>query len=178
MRSGLKSARPLSVEALRGAIRPVTFTRQLLSRAELQARLDEHEAVLHAPEASDEAAEVRMATVYALACRQLLRQHDAGISLQPLSQVQGLRLGPVALLGGPFEIFQAIKNEVQAGARSAVPLVMGITNDQLGYAPDHQAAARGGYAADVVPFMLGNLPFAAVHDELVKELLTVESELY
>jgi hypothetical protein len=178
VREGLRQAEPVAVDALRGAIREVAFSRKVLTREELAARLAEQEAILHAPGATDESRDVRMAAVYALAYRKLLRQLDAGESLQPPTQVQGLRLGPVALLGGPFEIFQAIKNEVQAGARSAVPLVMGITNDQLGYAPDHTAAARGGYAADTVPLMLGSLPFAAIHDELVRELLAVEGELY
>lgn len=178
VREGLRQAQPVAVDALRGSLREVAFTRKVLTREELAARLAEQEAIMHAPGATDESPEVRMAAVYALAYRKLLRQLDAGESLQPPTQVQGLRLGPVALLGGPFEIFQAIKNEVQAKARSATPLVMGLTNDQLGYAPDHTAAARGGYAADTVPLMLGSLPFVAIHDELVRELLAVEGELY
>ena len=35
-------------------------------------------------------------------------------------------------------------------AKSPLPLVMGLTNDGLGYAPDRDCAARGGYAADMV----------------------------
>jgi hypothetical protein len=70
-----------------------------------------------------------------------------------------------------------VKNDVVAGSKSPVTLVMGLTNDQLGYAPDRQAAQRGGYAADVVPFMLGSLPFSDIHAELVRELLTTEAEL-
>jgi len=37
---------------------------------------------------------------------------------------------------------------------------MSAANDAVGYAPDREAAARGGYAADVVPFCCGALPFA------------------
>ena len=72
---------------------------------------------------------------------------------------------------------QTIKNEVRLKAKSPVPLVMGITNDLLGYAPDRTAARRGGYAADTVPLMLGILPFANIHDELVAGLLEVDSAL-
>ena len=63
-------------------------------------------------------------------------------------------------------------------ARSPLPLMMGVTNDTPGYAPDHTAAARGGYAADVVPLILGSLPYANIHDELVASLLDVEAKLY
>jgi len=54
------------------------------------------------------------------------------------------------------------------------PLLLGLTDDALGYAPDHAAAARGGYAAQVVPLMLGSLPFRAIHDELATQVLILE----
>jgi len=73
----------------------------------------------------------------------------------------------VALLGAPLEIFQAVKNDVVRQAAAAIPLVMGLTGGNLGYAPDKTAAARGGYAADVVPMICGALPFASIHEELV-----------
>jgi len=56
-------------------------------------------------------------------------------------------------------------------------LVMGITNDGLGYAPDKTAAARGGYAADTVPLLLGSLAFANIHEELVREALALDAAL-
>ena len=62
-------------------------------------------------------------------------------------------------------------------AGAPVTLVMGLTNDTLGYAPDHTAAARGGYAADVVPLITGTLPFARIHDELVEQLVALAGAL-
>ncbi len=177
VRRGIAQARPLVVDRFGHAMHSVTFTRRTLSRDDLTARLAEQDAVLHAPGATEQAHAVRMATVKAQAYRKLLRQMDRGETLQPATVVQGLRLGPVALLGAPFEIFQAIKNEVVAAAQAPVPLVLGLANDQLGYAPDRTVAARGGYAADQVPLMLGSLPFAQIHDELVRELLALDSEL-
>jgi hypothetical protein len=38
-------------------------------------------------------------------------------------------------------------------------------------------AARGGYAADTVPLMLGMLPSYGIRDELVRELAALEGEL-
>ncbi|HCU34494.1 MAG TPA: hypothetical protein DGT21_03330 [Armatimonadetes bacterium] len=177
VREGLRQAQPIDVDGLACALREVTFTRRPTTIEQLRERLAEQEAVLHAPGATDESREVRMAMVYALAFRKLIAAMEAGESLAPATELQGLRIGPITLLGAPFEIFQAVKNDVVAGSASPITLVMGITNDQLGYAPDRQAAARGGYAADVVPFILGSPPFADIHTELVRELLATEAAL-
>jgi hypothetical protein len=177
VRHGFAAATPVVVDELRSVLRPVTFTRRSFTREGLAQRLAEQEAILHAPGASDEVGEVRMAMVFAQAYRKLLRQMDQGETLAPATELHGLRLGPLSFLGAPFEIFQAIKNDVKAGAKSPVALVMGLTNDQLGYAPDQTCATRGGYAADTVPLMLGSLPFASIHEELVRELLAVDAAL-
>jgi len=177
VREGLAQAQPLDIADLTYALHDVTFTRRALTRDDLAARLAEQEAILHAPGASDDDGQVRMAAVYALAFRKLIAALDRGESLEPPTQLQGLRLGPLALLGAPFEIFQAIKNDVRQQAKSPLPLVLGLTNDDLGYAPDRDCAARGGYAADMVPLMLGTLPFANAHDELVAGLLALDAAL-
>ncbi len=177
VREGIRQAQPMDVAGLNSALREVTFSRKRMNVEQLKQKLAEHEAVLHAPGATDESRELRMAMVYALAYRKLIAAAEAGESLEPTTEVQGLRIGPLTLLGAPFEIFQAVKNDVVTGSKSPVTLVMGLTNDQLGYAPDRQTAQRGGYAADVVPFMLGSLPFSDIHAELVRELLTTEAEL-
>jgi len=177
VREGFRQARPVDVDEIRCLLRPVTFTRRMLTREDLAARLAEQDAILHAPGADDAAHEVRMAMVYAQAYRKILRRMDSGETLQPPTVLQGFRLGPVTLLGTPFEMFQAIKNEIRTGARSPMTLVMGITNDGLGYAPDKTAAARGGYAADTVPLLLGSLAFANIHEELVREALALDAAL-
>lgn len=177
VRAGLAAAADLPVGALRVARREVTFSRRQIDRETIQQRLAEQEAILRRPGASDASGEVGMAVIFARAFREMLRRLDNGDSLEPASELHGLRLGPLALLAAPLEIFQAIKNEVKAQARAPIPLVMGLTNDQLGYAPDRTVAARGGYAADNVPLILGAAPFAAIHDELVRELLALDAQL-
>jgi len=177
VRLGIREAQPLSVDGVRHVLRPVSFTRKALSVADLRERLAEQETVLEAPDATDESPEVRMATVYALAYRGLIAAMQAGQPVQQPTELQGFRLGRLLLLGAPFEMFQAIKIEVQEAARPATALVMGPTNDCLGYAPDRTAAARGGYAADTVPLMLGMLPYEGIHDELVREFVALEGEL-
>ena len=178
VRSGIAQAQPLEAEGLAWALQEVAFTRKQMSLDDLRAALAEQEAIIHAPGATDESREVRMAMVNALAYRKLIGMAKAGQSLAPPTEVQGLRIGPIALLGSPFETFQAIKNEVHEKARSPMPLMMSVATATPGYAPDHTAAARGGYAADVVPLILGSLPHANIHDELVASLLDVEARLY
>jgi len=177
VRAGLAAARPVELDRLSCAEQEVTFSRKPWSRGRLAALLAEEEATIHAPDASDADSNVRIAVVKATALRRLIAQLDAGESVEPATTVHGVRLGPIAFLGAPFEIFQAIKNEVVGQAQTPVPLVMGLTNDNLGYAVDHEKAAQGGYAADLVPLMCGSLPFANVHDELVQVLLEIDRRL-
>ena len=132
---------------------------------------------MHAPGATDADAGVRMAMVNALALREWIAAAEAGRTEAPPTEIQGFRIGPVLALASPFETFQAIKNDVRSRAGASVTLVLGCTNDTLGYAPDRVAAARGGYAADVVPLILGTRPFARIHDELVEQLLALAAEL-
>jgi len=177
VREGLRAARAAEVNDLRFARREVTFRRRQISLQQLREKLAQQESVLARQGATDADREVRMATVQLAALRRLIARAEAGGPLEPPSEVQGIALGPIAFLGSPFEIFQAIKNEVAAGCRAPVPLVMGLTNDFLGYAPDRTAAERGGYAADTVPMMLGALPFASIHEELARALLDLDAAL-
>ena len=92
-----------------------------------------------------------------------------------MTKIQGLQIGPIALLGSPFETFQAIKNDVKTAAKSPIPLVMSFTNDYLGYATDKQS--RGGYAGQTVPLIQARLPLKKIHEELVEVLLELEKKL-
>lgn len=182
VREGMGRARPMEIDALAFCRRDVCFSRKNWDLAKLRAFLREEEALVYAADATDSAGSgatsVTMATVRMLALRRMIAAAEAGQSLAPLTELQGLRVGPFTLLGSGFEVFQAIKNDVKAKARSQFPLVMGLVNDSVGYAPDRAAAARGGYAADVVPLICGMLPFAQVHDELAAALLDLEGQLY
>lgn len=177
VRVGLKAGQPVAVDRLRWVTKLVDFSRRQLTPDDARSRLAEQEAILQAPGASDDDPQVRMATVFAKAYRRLLQLMAEGRPLSGPTELQGIGLGPISLLGCPFEAMQAIKNEIKLKAQSSVPLFMGITNDLLGYAPDRTAALRGGYAADTVPLMLGILPFANIHDELVAALLEVDEAL-
>lgn len=177
VRMGMQAATQIAVDGIAAVSRQVTFSRRPVTVAEMQAMLAEQEAIIHAPDATDADFQLRLSTVYARALRGLIARRQGGDSLEPTTELHGFRIGPLAFLGTPFEIFQAIKNDVVASANAPIPLVMGLTNDELGYAPDRTTAAAGGYAVQQVPFMLGALPFANIHDELAAALLALDSAL-
>jgi hypothetical protein len=182
LRQGILDGRRVPVSGLQACRREVVFTRKHWSREEIQRRLSECERIIatlpkDCKYFSDAPHDVRMQTVYAIALRNLLERHARGDTLMPATELHGLRLGPVTLLGSPFETFQAIKREVVNGAGAPVTLVVSFVNDSTGYAVDETCAARGGYAADMVPLICGELPFAGIHRELVRELLELNRSL-
>ena len=182
VRAGLRAAQPVAVDTVRSCRREVTFSRKPWGLDKIRTLLAEKEALVHAPDAIDGAGKagdpnIRMETVYLVALRHLVAEAEAGRPLSPATELQGLRLGPVALLGSPLEVFQAIRNDVKARAKCPIPLVMGFCNDSIGYAPDRAAASRGGYAADSVPSICRALPFANAHDELAAALLELDASL-
>ena len=178
VREGLRAARQIEVSSVQCVLEDVSFTRKPFTLEKLQTMLAENEAILHARDASDEDGKVRMAMVNTVALRRLIRMKEAGECVEPPTELHGIRLGPFAFLGCGFEVFQSIKNEICTGAESRVPLVMGLTNDSVGYAPDRTAAERGGYAADTVPLIVGALPHADIHTELVNSFLKLEGKLH
>ena len=154
------------------------FSSKDISLERIEALIKEQEAVIDAPGASDTDHKLRMAVVTLNGLRQIEQQMRRGVDLSfQEGEVQGVRVGPVVLLSAPFEIMQAIKTDVVGRARAQLPLVMGITNGSMGYAPDKQAAARGGYAADIVPMIVGRLPYRDIHSELVEALLEADRQL-
>lgn len=179
VRRGLSEAKSVRVDSLACVRQEVAFTRKPLDLDKLHAMLTEQEAVLYAPGASDTDHKVRMATVNALSFREWIAAAEScqGKVTAPPTEIQGFRIGPLLLLASPFETFQAIKNDVKARTGAPLTLVLGCTNDALGYAPDRTAAARGGYAADVTPLIVGALPFARIHDELVERLVALTAAL-
>jgi hypothetical protein len=177
IRAGLAACRPIEADSLRCAVRRRAFSRKPWDVADLRRLLAEAEAVLRAPDAGDESYELRLATVKALSLKRLIAARESGKSLQPEAELQGFRVGPFAFLGAPFEIFRAVKEDAVAGSKAPIPLVLGNTNEDFGYAVDRAAAARGGYAADLVPLICGALPFAEIHGELVEELLALDADL-
>jgi hypothetical protein len=173
VRHGLEVAKPMQADSISWVSKDCKFTRRPLGLDYLKDQLAQQDAILQAPGASEVDDAVRMATVFAITLRRCIATIERGESLSNIDELQALRIGPIKFLGAPLEIFQAIKNDAKAGIGSNTALVMGITNGMAGYAPDHTAAARGGYAADMVPLILGQLPYADIHTELANALIEI-----
>lgn len=177
VRRGIAEAKPIEIDRLTSTLRDVTFTTRPFTEAQLQEMLDKHAAVIHAEGADATDGNVRLSTVYVLALRELMDRRRRGESMHVHTQLQGIRLGPVAMIANPLEVFHAIKRDVLKETTAPITLFLGIANDELGYAVDRDTVKRGGYAADQVPFMLRKLPFANIHDELVREALEIDRTL-
>jgi len=175
VRNGLIQAKPLKIGQINSAIIPTNFTEDKFKIRELEKTLADKERAVRKADASDADVTVRMEMVYITAYRKIISLLKDGKSTYPMTKIQGLQIGPIALLGSPFETFQAIKNDVKTAAKSPIPLVMSFTNDYLGYATDKQS--RGGYAGQIVPLIQARLPLKKIHEELVDVLLELEKKL-
>ena len=178
VRAGLGRAETIRAEQLRCVSQQRSFSFQDFSIAKIRELIIAQKAIVEAAGASDADDAMRMATVLLHTLRGIAARMEHGEDLRSqIGEIQGIRLGPVALLGAPFEIMQAIKNEVRAAATSPIALVMGLTNGSMGYAPDKTCAALGGYAVDTGPMICGRLPYVNIHRELVEALLNTDAKL-
>jgi hypothetical protein len=176
VRGGLVRAQPIAVDRVATSQRFARFRRKPWTIAKLRELLAEQDRILSAAP-DDSVRATRMAMVYRISLERLIAAMDSGADLSPPIELHGLRIGPLALLGSPFETFQAIKNEVVARSSAPIPLVLSFVNHSTGYAPDRTAAARGGYAQDLVPLMFGFLPYTHAHDDLAAELSALDASL-
>lgn len=109
--------------------------------------------------------------------RLLRARLKSGIDVNPPVLLHGLRLGPIRLLGAPFEIYQATRREIQEKLGDDEAIVLSLVNGALGYAPDPESFARQGYAAEFVPLLKGDPPHRCLHPQLVAALVALGSEL-
>ena len=179
IRNGLEAAQKIAVDDIRTAAVTVEFsTRHNWDEASLLKRKAEIDAVLNRADASDDDPKVRMNTVYRFGLEKLLKLIRSGEKTTVTARVFAVRMGPLEFLGAPFEIMQAIKNDIVAGAKAEIPLVMSLCNGALGYAPDQQSIDQAdSYAATMIPLLQGRFPYSDIHRELRDALLKLDAEL-
>ena len=78
----------------------------------------------------------------------------AGLDAYPLL-VHGVRLGPVALVGVPVELFSEIGTSIRDAAPFRTTLVASYWNGYRNYLPTDAERPRGGYEIDISPFRPG-----------------------
>ncbi len=178
VRRGLAEARPLPSDTVHFLMRPAKFKRKTLPIEELKNRLAEEEAIINAPAADDASPAFRMAIMRRLALQSIIQRLERGESFENTTDLQGIRIGPITFLAAPFEIFQAIKNDIVSKATAPITLVMGCSNDEQGYAPDRETSENpNDYAARTVPLWKHTLPYADIHGELTAALLEIDAAL-
>jgi len=85
--------------------------------------------------------------------------------------LQGIRIGPVALLAIAGEPFTEINQEIVSRSPFAHTLFSGYSHGGFGYIPARTAYAEGGYEVEASPFS------PEAHDVVVKESLAILEEL-
>ena len=183
VRRGLAEAKVVSDHTVRSCSKIAHYTAdEGFTDAELDKILADNLALFDAPDATDADEKLRMAAVYVKGVEDMKAMMKRGEQPGTVGEVQGIRLGPVGIVGSPFETMQGIRREVDAAAKAPVPLVTSLCNDTLGYASDRECGkldTRGArYGAKMVPFVNGRLPLKCICDELAAALLEMDAELF
>lgn len=100
----------------------------------------------------------------AISLRRLL-----GTTKQIVTEMQGLRIGPLLFVGVPGELFNGIGWEIKKSTDQATVAIAGYANDYIGYILTEDAHREGGYEAGVT---LTGLEAGAIVAETGKSIVT------
>jgi len=109
--------------------------------------------------------------------RRIREQMRHGESLQWPARLQGIRIGPVCLLGSPFEVYQSTARSIREAFGENPVWILSLVNGAEGYAPDPKAYQKNRYATEFVNLMMGHLPHTCLHDPLIQELSALGRQL-
>ena len=125
--------------------------------AEAQAQVDALQKQLDALRAAAAADEERVDLTWRTKRAHIvLRQaQDCGGRTHKAIEMHAIRIGDVALLGVPLELFADVGLRVKARSPFAVTHVSGYTNGAFGYLPNRQAFREGGYEVESSYFLEG-----------------------
>lgn len=179
VRKGIKNVEIIKIDSIKSRLQKMLFKRTSVSLADLKKQLEEHEKVLDIDEITDADLKLRSAVLYINALRKFIYKLESGreAELNPMIELQLFKIGPLTLFGAPFEVFQAIKNELAGKSTSEIPILVSHANGSFGYAPSNDQICLGGYADTRVPIIKHYLPYADIHNELVSGFLEMEKEL-
>ena len=116
--------------------------------------------------------EIRELTVRTKFARMRAERGDAldGLDAYPLL-VHGVRLGPVALVGVPVELFSELGTTIRDRSPFPTTLVSAYWNGYRNYLPTDAERERGGYEIDISPFRPGSGAIATAAAGRVLEAL-------
>ncbi|MCF7687070.1 MAG: neutral/alkaline non-lysosomal ceramidase N-terminal domain-containing protein [Cephaloticoccus sp.] len=183
LKRGLQAAQPIKVDSMQGLQREVKFARKPWTKAWVQKRIKELEKLFSAPGITDDTKVgtpplqtngLNMARLEGL--RRVLAGFQGSQGPNPPVAVQGLRLGPVALLGVGLEVFHSLQAPVLQHSPHPHTWVVSLVGG-AGYAPDQAACAKQGYTDDLVPLIVGERPYAKIYEEVPRELIKLARAL-
>jgi len=176
LQEGIEQAKPIAVDRIEYCTRPITFSLKDWGLKKLQKMLLENEEKLRASDLA--ATTANDISFYVTSLERLIAKVKAGHPIAKPTEIQGIRIGPLVVLGSGLEASQAIKNDIVSKAAGPTTLVASMINDGLGYAVDKAVADRGGYAAQTAPFICGMIPYSNAAEELTDALLDLDQALH
>ena len=111
---------------------------------------------------------IRWAEKRLTVAQKALESWQTGVPLEPVkAELQAWRIGNLALVTTPAEVFNEIGVQVKMASPFANTFFVGYANDSIGYIPVPEAYAEGGYevvhASQVAPEAAGILAEACIH---------------
>ena len=186
IRNGLQKARPMEVRSIGSVSKVFPFsTRRSFNYEMLESILKEQEKILLRADSDDSDYHVRMAAVYLRGIEDIKKILDSG-ETDLMAELQIIRMGELQFMGAPFEVMQAIKNDVHAASSAPCPMLMSLTNGAFCYAPDNHTLKdhtakngkdNGHYETVKTPLIGGRLPYADIHNEIVRYMIELEKML-
>ena len=144
----LRSARPSASNTVAAATREATLAHaDLPSPAEARALRAEGEAHVEAA-ASDVMRRHYQSYEVEHADRVLAAHDDPARTGRQEVELQALRIGDLAAVATPVELFAADGQAIRAGSPAPATMVAGWSNGNWGYLPTRRVAAHGGYEAE------------------------------
>ena len=108
--------------------------------ASLQAEIEQHKAN------PTSASRLRWAEIRLERAQRVLESWTSGVLEDPIEvELQAWRIGDLALIASPGEIFNQIGVQVKEGSPAADTFFVGYANDSIGYIPIPEAYPDGGY---------------------------------
>ena len=186
IRNGLEKARPMEVKSIEAVSKVFPFSaRSIYNYEMLESIRKEQEKILLRTDSDDSGYHVRMAAIYLRGIEDIKKILDTG-KTDRMAELQIIRMGDLQFMGAPFEVMQAIKNDVHAASSAPCPMLMSLTNGAFSYAPDNHTLKEhtakdgkdnGHYEAIKTPLVGGRLPYADIHNEIVRYMGELEKML-
>ena len=178
IRAGLAKAKPLKTVPVASAAERPEFKRAPLSAEKLRDEIEQYRKKVLEDPAGDASDDCRLNTVFLTGMRQVLADLEKRGKHETPVEMQALRLGDLAMVATPFEMYFGIKERLCREAGHAPLLVMSTTNDAASYAPTRERFEKVFYTATMIPYILGVCPFTVdIEDEIVASGLRLLKEL-